>query len=247
LKPSPNWPRAISNRPRRISSFRAEAIASPPLPPPLPFCTLVTGQNALIRAIVFDLGKVIIPFELERGYKALGPHCGLEPAEIPKRLRSSDLVVRFESGQIAPEQFVRELSLLLELDVDYERFCELWSSIFLPESLIPEALLAALHKRYPLLLLSNTNAIHFEMVRERYPLLAHFDQYILSYEVGAMKPDRRIYEEAVRRAGVPAGEMFFTDDIPQYVAAAREVGLDAVEFRSAGQVEEELRARGVEW
>ena len=201
----------------------------------------------MIRAIVFDLGKVIIPFDLERGYRALGPYCRVPLDEIPKRIQASDLVVRFETGQVAPGEFVREFSALLDLEVGYERFCELWSSIFLPDALIPEALLAALHRRYPLLLLSNTNAIHFEMVRERYPLLGHFDEFVLSYEVGTLKPDRRIYEEAVRRAGVPAEEMFFTDDIPRYVEAAREVGLDAVEFRSAVQIEEELRTRGVEW
>jgi glucose-1-phosphatase len=201
----------------------------------------------VIRAIVFDLGKVIIPFDLERGYRALGPYCRVPPNEISQRVQSSDLVARFESGQVPPEEFVREFSALLELEVGYERFCELWSSIFLPNTLIPEELLAALHRRYPLLLLSNTNAIHFEMVRERYPLLGHFDEFVLSYEVGALKPERRIYEEAVRRAGVPAEETFFTDDIPRYVEAAREVGMDAVEFRSAVQIEEELRTRGVEW
>jgi glucose-1-phosphatase len=201
----------------------------------------------VIRAIVFDLGKVIIPFDLERGYRALGPYCGVPRAEISKRIQSSDLVGRFESGQVPPREFVRGFSALLDLEVGYERFRELWSSIFLPETLIPEELLVALHRRYPLLLLSNTNAIHFEMVRERYPLLGHFDEFVLSYEVGALKPERRIYEEAVRRAGMPAGEMFYTDDIPRFVDAARAVGMDAVAFQSAEQIEAELRTRGVEW
>ncbi len=201
----------------------------------------------MIKTIIFDLGKVIVPFDLRRGYEALRPHCPYPAEEIPRRISGTDLVRRFETGQVTPEAFVEQLSAVLGLCVDYYHFCELWSSIFLPDPLLPEALLEGLHRRYRLLLLSNTNAIHFAMIRERYPLLGHFDEYVLSYEVGALKPAARIYEEAIGRAGCRAGECFFTDDIPLYVAAAKEAGMDAVVFESAGQIERELRARGVEW
>lgn len=201
----------------------------------------------MIRTVIFDLGKVIVPFDLKRGYEALRPHCRYPAEEIPRRISSTDLVRRFETGEVSPEEFVEQLSKLLGLCVDYDRFCELWSSIFLPDPLLPEAFFAALHSRYRLLLLSNTNAIHFAMIRERYVLLRHFDDYVLSYEVGAMKPSERIYEEAVGRAGCKAGECFFTDDIPLYVEGARAVGMDAVVFESAEQIQRELRVRGVEW
>ncbi len=201
----------------------------------------------MIRTIIFDLGKVIVPFDLKRGYEALRPHCPYPAEEIPRRISSTDLVTRFESGEVSPEEFVERLSRLLGLCVDYDRFCELWSSIFLPHTLLPEPFLAALHSRYRLLLLSNTNAIHFAMIRERYSLLGHFDDYILSYKVGAMKPSERIYKEAIGRAQCPAAECFFTDDIPLYVEGARAAGMDAVVFESAGQIERELKARGVEW
>src|SRR5207245_7329998 len=134
---------------------------------------------------------------------------------------------------------------LLDLDMGYAHFCEIWSSIFLPDTLIPERLLQGLKRRYRLLLLSNTNAIHFNMIRENYPLLRHFDDYVLSYEVGATKPSRQIYEEAISRAQCAPEECFFTDDIAEYVAAAREAGMDAVQFQSAAQIEAELLGRGV--
>ena len=54
---------------------------------------------------------------------------------------------------------------MLDLRITYEQFCEIWSSIFLPEILVPESLLAGIAERYRLLVLSNTNAIHFDMVR----------------------------------------------------------------------------------
>lgn len=173
--------------------------------------------------------------------------CSYAPEDIPKRIGSTDLVRRFECGQVPPEQFVEQLCGILGLEMEYGRFCEIWSSIFLPDTLIPESLLAGLRSRYRLLLLSNTNAIHFQMVRQNYPLLRHFNDYVLSYEVGAMKPSARIYEEAIARAQCAPGECFFTDDIAEYVAAARQAGMDAVQFQSAAQLESELQQRGVRW
>ncbi len=98
-----------------------------------------------------------------------------------------------------------------------------------------------------MLVLSNTNAIHFPMVAKLYPILQHFDHYVLSYEVGAMKPSPQIYQEALRHAQCKPEECFFTDDIPAYVEAARREGIDAVQFQSAEQIERELRSRGVQW
>jgi putative hydrolase of the HAD superfamily len=201
----------------------------------------------MIKSVIFDLGKVIIPFDFKRGYERMAPYCRYDPAEIPERLRGHDLVHRFESGQVEPQAFVDELSGILELKCGYDDFCEIWSSIFMPETLIPESLLVGLRKRYRLVLLSNTNAIHFEMVHERYPLLRQFHEHVLSYRVGAMKPSPVIYEAAVRAAQCRPAECFFTDDIAAYVEGARAYGIDAVQFESREQVERELRARGVEW
>lgn len=201
----------------------------------------------MIKTIIFDLGKVIVPFDFQRGYDRMAPFCGYSPAQIPERLRSCDLVTRFESGMIEPEAFVQEISGILELKAEYKDFCDIWSSIFLPDTLIPESMLVALRERYRLLLLSNTNAIHFEMIRENYTLLRHFHHLVLSYKVGAIKPSPKIYREAIERAECAPEECFFTDDIPAYVEAAKKEGIDAVQFQNLPQLEGELRSRGISW
>jgi putative hydrolase of the HAD superfamily len=201
--------------------------------------------NSVIKTIFFDLGNVIIPFDFKRAYTRLQPLCNYPVTEIPQRMRGTDLVSRFESGQIAPEQFVKEFSAVLELRISYDEFCDLWTSVFLPEPLIEESLLANLGRRHPLMLLSNTNQIHFHMIRANYPLLRHFDHYVLSYEVGALKPSEKIFQAALAQARCEAGECFFTDDLAVNVEAARKHGMDAVQFQSAAQLEGELRARGL--
>jgi glucose-1-phosphatase len=201
----------------------------------------------MIKAIIFDLGRVIVPFDFRRGYARLEVLCGIAAADIPGRIGATDLVQRFECGRIAPEDFVREIAAQLEMTISHAEFSEIWNSIFLPETLIPEDLLRALAERYRLVLLSNTNYIHFEGIRVNYPLLRHFHAYILSYEVGAMKPAPEIYRRAITAAGCRPEECFFTDDILEYVEGARREGIDAVQFQSSAQIEEELRRRGVSW
>jgi len=154
-------------------------------------------------------------------------------------------VDRFESGGIAPHDFVRELSTLLGLQIAYEDFCEIWSCIFLPDPLIPESMLAGIARRYRMLLLSNTNPIHFTMLKQCYPLLRHFHAFVLSYEVGAMKPLPAIYRRAIEEAMCRPEECFYTDDIAAFVEAARAQGIDAVQFESCAQLERELNARGM--
>lgn len=201
----------------------------------------------MYRAVIFDLGKVLIDFDFKRGYRALEGLCPYPASEIPKRLGSTDLVERFETGLVEPHDFVAQFSRILGLDFDYERFCGIWSSIF-AETLIPESMLAGLASRYRLVLLSNTNAIHFDMLRQTYAhMLRHFHSLVLSYEVKAMKPQRAIFERAVEAAGCRPEECFYTDDIEAYVEAARGMGIDAVQFESAEQIARELQARGIEW
>jgi glucose-1-phosphatase len=201
----------------------------------------------VIKTVIFDLGKVIISFDFKRGYRRLEKLCKYPAAEIPQRIGSTDLVKRFETGLVEPEDFVRQISAVLDLHIGYEQFCEIWSSIFLPDPLIPESMLAGISRRYRLLLLSNTNAIHFQMIEQTYPLMRHFHDRILSYRVRAMKPSPAIYREALAQAACRPEECFYTDDIMDYVDGAKREGIDAVQFESCVQIQRELAGRGVQW
>ena len=201
----------------------------------------------MIKAVIFDLGRVIIPFDFNLGYARLEAQSGISAAEIRARLFDTGLASDFESGKLAPQEFVTRLCGHLNLDIPYNDFCDIWFSIFLPDPLIPESMLQGIARDYPLILLSNTNAIHFEMLLESRPLLRHFHTYVLSYKVGAMKPLPLIYKKAIEAAGCEPGECFFTDDIQEFVEAARQQGIDAVQFQSTAQIETELHKRGVFW
>ena len=200
----------------------------------------------MYKALIFDVGKVLIPFDFKLGYQALERLCALTVPEIRRRIAATGLVVPFEKGLIEAPEFVERLSAALGLNSNYDGFCHAWSCIF-HDQLIPDATIAALATRYRLLLLSNTNFLHYEMIRKNYPsLLGHFHDRVLSFEVHAVKPEPEIFQAAIRRAGCRADECFFTDDLAENVEAARREGIDAVQFESAEQLEGEMRARGIE-
>lgn len=198
------------------------------------------------KAVIFDLGKVLVPFDFMLGYRELERHCPYPVAEIRKRIADTRLVEFLEKGLIAPRDFVAQLSQTLDLRIGYEEFCRIWSCIFTGQ-LIPDPVLESLAARYRLVLLSNTNEIHFQMIRENYTLLRHFHDLVLSYEVHAMKPEPAIFRVAVEKAGCRPEECFYTDDIASYVEAAKGEGLDAVQFESPEQIKREMNARGIGW
>jgi len=201
----------------------------------------------MIKTVMLDMGNVIVPVDFRRCHTALAAACSYPPHEIRKRIRLTGLPERFECGQVSPEEFVRELSSILNMRVSNGEFWEIWSNIFGPEPLLPESLIEALCRQRRLLLLSNTNPIHFEWIRERYSLLRHFHSYVLSYEVGALKPSPRIYQEAIARADCQPEECFFADDDATNVEGAKREGIDAVQFQSREQLEADLRLRGIRW
>ncbi len=98
--------------------------------------------------MILDLGRVVVDFDFKRGYLELEGLCPYPAAEIPKRLGSTDLVKRFETGLVGPEEFVSGLCQILQLRVGYERFCDIWSAIF-REALLPEEMLEGLASPYP--------------------------------------------------------------------------------------------------
>jgi putative hydrolase of the HAD superfamily len=199
-----------------------------------------------LKTIVFDLGNVIIPFDFRRGYAMLEEHVDLPAAEIQERIRATGLVPELESGRIEPRAFVEAMNTALGMELTYEEFAGIWSSIFLPETLIPESLVVRLKENYRVMVLSNTNAIHFEMVWDAYPILRHFDHLVLSHEVKAMKPEPAIYAAVLANAQAEPGECFFTDDIPAYVEGARRAGMQAEPFLGYEKLLGDLRERGVD-
>lgn len=76
----------------------------------------------------------------------------------------------------------------------------------------------------------NTNRMHFHYISDHYSFLKHFKGSILSHEVGAMKPDLKIFRHALNKTGIDAAQKLFIDDQAINIAAARTLGIQAFQF-----------------
>ena len=197
-----------------------------------------------VRLIISDFGGVICTFDYRIFCQRLAVRTSRTTDQIFSAAFGDRLQREFETGRVSGPAYHRAVMDRLEADVPYEEFFPMYGDIFTE---IPATcdLLRRLHARYPLYLLSDTNEIHFGYVRETVGILRVFREFIVSYQVGAMKPDPRIYGEALRRSGLPATACVFVDDRPANVEGAARVGMHALLFQSPEQLAAELTRLGV--
>ena len=202
------------------------------------------GVETRIRLIISDFGGVICTFDYRIFCERLARRIGKGAEEIYDAVYGSDLHAQFEQGRLTGPEYHRRVMSLFGADVPYAEFFPMYGDIFTE---IPGTceMLRRLRTRYPLYLLSDTNEIHFGYVQQTVEAVRLFDQCIVSYEVGAMKPEPRIYQEALRRSGLPAGACVFIDDRAGNVEGAKRVGMHAFQFISPEQCAAELSRLGV--
>ncbi len=200
----------------------------------------------MIRTFLFDMGNVLLHFSHQKMCRQIGELCNASADEIHQLLFDSGLQLDFERGRYSKEEFhalVNQCRPNRGANVEFglEDFMRASSDIFeLNAPMLP--VLDALKVRgHRLLLLSNTSIAHVEFIQRQFDLLHRFDDFILSYEAGATKPDPAIYAAALEKIDCDPTECFYTDDIAEYVAAGRSHGFHAEVFSDArtliGQLE----------
>jgi len=197
-----------------------------------------------IKVIVSDLGKVLLPFEVQRVWEALNPHFGVTHAEARDVVQALFLETRFGAGGADGQTFYRHMVERTGLRLPYEAFCTAWSDMFWEDEAVIRLIEAApVDKRY---LLSNTNDIHWRFLQERYPhVFRMFDRLVVSHEVQMEKPHPAVYEWVIRDSGYPPEAHLFIDDIPENVEGARAVGMDGVVHTDSESLWREFVARGL--
>jgi len=200
----------------------------------------------MIEVVYLDLGKVLIDFDYDVAAQRLlkiSPH---PLSEISDVLSEPQLLFEFETGRLSANEYYKIICDALEMQISLDEFRSLWGSMFLPEPLVSEEFLQNLKRKNRLILLSNTNEIHFDYLVERFPILNQIEERLLSYRVGYMKPDPQIFQLAIEKAGGVPENIFFADDRHENVEGARAAGIQAIQFKSEMQLRQELNDRGVE-
>ena len=195
--------------------------------------------------IVFDLGNVLIPFDHNRWVTNFNKiEEGLGNLMISKFRENHDLQMKYEGGKISDAEFINICLDWLGNKVSEEQFCESFSDMFNFNQNVID-LLPVLKKRYQLVLLSNTCNIHKEYEWGKYSFIDYFDKLILSHEVGAVKPEKKIYKAVENYTDEPPNHHIFIDDIRDYVIAAKNLGWDGIQFVGYENLLNEFKSRGI--
>ncbi|MGE5344340.1 MAG: HAD family hydrolase [Acidithiobacillales bacterium] len=197
-----------------------------------------------IRALLVDLGQVLVRFDHGLTLRKLEEATGMEAEELRPHV-FGPLVGEFDLGQLSAEQFFRAVERSAGLPrIPDGTWIAAWRDIFEPDHSALEAL-GRVRRDVPKVLVSNTNALHWEAVLRAFDVRELVDDAVLSFEIGAAKPDRAMYEAALARAGAPPEAVLYADDRADYVAAARALGLPAFVVTGPGVFERGLSRHGL--
>ncbi|MEE8425342.1 MAG: HAD family phosphatase [Elusimicrobiota bacterium] len=197
-----------------------------------------------IRVVFFDIGKVLLEFDVGTVLRRFAGAVRSHPIKIAHQILSRKLIDGVERGNIPPKRIFRVFKDDFGYAGDYEAFRLLWCDQFTLNRK-SAGILRRVRRRCRVYLLSNTNQLHFDYIREKYAFARQVDGALLSHRLHLRKPEPAIYHAALKRARVKASQALFIDDMKGNVAAARRLGWHGIHFKNAGQLESDLKKLGV--
>ena len=202
--------------------------------------------SAKIRAIIFDIGRVLIRIDLDRSLGGLAEGVSLSPQELWSAIEKDPRWTDWQEGRISPQDWHQHLARRLGSSLTYQQFVEIWNRALHPNPIQDSEFLEKLAKCYRLAVLSNTDPVHVTHMEASFDFLRLFPVRIYSCKVGASKPNPLIYREALRACKVHAEETVYIDDIAAYAEAATRLGMKGLVYESPEKLQSDLKSLGIE-
>lgn len=206
--------------------------------------------GGMITDVIFDLGKVLTPFDRTIAYRRLEPHISSDMLDLLRTDTASfergfhEDALALETGRIDFAEFHKRVDAVLETGLTLEEFRLIWCDIFWVNNDMA-ALGHVLAEQYRVWLASNTSRAHYEWIIERFPQIRFYRDAALSFELGVMKPETAYFERALEKFGVDPASAVFIDDIEDNVTAARSVGMQGIVFEGYARLVDELTRLGL--
>lgn len=180
----------------------------------------------MIKNIIFDFGDIFINLDKQATYREL------KKLGVPHISDEMTIVARqYEKGIISTQEFTNFFSS--QLGISVSELIVAWNSILLNFPRERFLFLKELYgsKKYRLFLLSNTNELHISWIQQNWGFNKYmefkncFEKFYLSHEINLRKPNKEIYEFALKENNLIAEETLFIDDLEENTAAASALGV----------------------
>jgi putative hydrolase of the HAD superfamily len=199
-----------------------------------------------VRALLFDLGGVVVDLDFQRVFRRWASEAGCNAADIASRFTQDEAYCQHERGEIDAARYFASLRTSLAIDLGDEQFLEGWQSLYLDPCDGVDLLLELAGKAYPLYAFTNSNPSHrsvwFPLLRRE---LSHFEAVFESCELGLRKPDTEAFHRVADLAGFRPQDFLFFDDSVENVVGARDAGMQAILVRSVEDVRAALGTMGL--
>lgn len=202
-------------------------------------------QTGNSKAVVFDLGKVLVDFDYAIAARNLAARGRLTAPAILDFFRDSPWLLQYEEGLLDSAAFYEQVRQVTGYGGSREEFGVSFGDIFQPIEPMIQLHAELRQSGLPTYVFSNTNEFAIRHIRRHYPFFGHFDGYILSYERGAMKPDPRLYEVVEEVAGRSGRDIVYLDDRPENIATGLSRGWRAILQETPERSRQVLRAMGL--
>lgn len=199
--------------------------------------------TAPLRAVIFDIGRVLVKVDVPRAIDGLSQGISMSPAELWSAIEKDPRWHDWQEGRISPHDWHLHVTKRLGSPLNFTEFRDAWNRSLDPVPLQTDDLFQTLSKKHKLALLSNTDPIHVAHLESTFGFFKFFPAAtrIYSCSVRASKPSPVIFQAALKAVNTPATQAVFIDDILEFVEAARSLGLHAIQYQNPAQLRSDLR------
>lgn len=204
----------------------------------LPHCPGDDAMNRSVKAVVFDLGRVLMHIDFDAFPRTLGLHT--EEERAPYRGPTGPVWKEYETGAVTTDAFLEKLFIIFGKRYSKEKILEGWNNIIVRdnEEIIP--FVHEIQKKYTTAILSNTSASHWNKVMQISKIVPFIPHHFTSFGIGAMKPDPVVYGHVARTLRLEPQEILFIDDIKENIDGALLFGMHGIVFTNARQLEDDF-------
>lgn len=192
-----------------------------------------------IKAVFFDLGGVIVRTEFQAPRQQLADRLGIDYDDLSKLIFDSDTSIRASIGELSSEEHWVSVIQRLKRPAEERQSIrdEFFAGDIVDRTLVEY--IRSLRPRYKTGLISNAwSDLRDFIVREKFD--DAFDKMIISAEVGAMKPEPKIYRIALEQFGVKPEEAVFVDDFYVNIEGCEKVGIKGIHFKDPERTLQQL-------
>lgn len=199
-----------------------------------------------MKALLLDLGGVIIDVDPRRCFESWAEAAGVDIGDIARRWRADEAYEAFEIGAIGFEEYLVSLSAQLGISLDPDDWRAGWNALLGDPVAEVVAALPTLAAHVPLYCFSNTNVVHQAAWERRHAeALTPFRRIYVSWQLGMRKPSTAAYRLVADDIGVAPRDIVFLDDNAGNVEGARAAGLVARHVPNSAVTLAVLREQGI--